>query len=149
VVFFNYVIRWQFKSHYYDTVLFFKVGKFYEMFHMDAVVGVEHLKLAYMRGNYAHCGFPESAYGNFAEQLVRKGFKVARIEQTETPSQLADRNTQMRTNDKVVKREICRITSQATQTYSAFEAAAINDQEVNTGPSDSNFLMSICEKVCF
>jgi DNA mismatch repair protein MSH6 len=45
---------------------------------MDAVVGVENLGLAYMRGKYAHCGFPEMAFGNFADKLVRKGYKVAR-----------------------------------------------------------------------
>ena len=30
---------WRFKSENMDTVLFFKVGKFYELFHMDADVG--------------------------------------------------------------------------------------------------------------
>lgn len=40
---------WAAKSAYFDTVLFFKVGKFYEMYHMDAVIGVENLNLNYMR----------------------------------------------------------------------------------------------------
>eukprot|EP00977_Amphora_coffeiformis_P005098 scaffold1071_cov166-Amphora_coffeaeformis.AAC.6 len=31
---------WELKSQYFDTVLLFKTGKFYEMFHMDADVGV-------------------------------------------------------------------------------------------------------------
>ena len=34
---------WQIKSQNFDTVLFFKVGKFYELFHMDAVIGIEKL----------------------------------------------------------------------------------------------------------
>lgn len=42
---------WQFKSENMDTVLFFKVGKFYELFHMDADVGVAELDLIYMKGN--------------------------------------------------------------------------------------------------
>ena len=32
---------WELKSEHYDTVLFFKMGKFYELFHMDAVLSVE------------------------------------------------------------------------------------------------------------
>ena len=33
-----------------DTILFFKVGKFYELFHMDADVGMSELDLIYMKG---------------------------------------------------------------------------------------------------
>lgn len=43
------------------------------------------------QGNFAHSGFPESAYGKMATMLIDKGFKVARIEQTETPEMMADR----------------------------------------------------------
>ena len=35
---------------------------------------------------YAHCGFPEVGYQKYADMLVDMGFKVARIEQTETPA---------------------------------------------------------------
>lgn len=51
--------RWQFKCENMDTVLFFKVGKFYELFHMDADIGMEELDLIYMKGAKAHSGFPE------------------------------------------------------------------------------------------
>lgn len=137
--------RWQFKSQFFDTVLFFKVGKFYEMYHMDAVTGVDNLKLTYMRGKYAHCGFPEVAFGGFADTLIRKGYKVARIEQTETPAQLEERNAQAKVKDKVVRRELCQITTQATQTYSTF-SNLFDKENVNTGESESNYLLSICEK---
>jgi DNA mismatch repair protein MSH6 len=50
---------WQFKSENMDTVLFFKVGKFYELFHMDADIGFSELELIYMKGTKAHSGFPE------------------------------------------------------------------------------------------
>lgn len=33
-----------------DTVLFFRQGKFYELFHMDADVCVKELGLTYMKG---------------------------------------------------------------------------------------------------
>ena len=55
-----------------ETVLFFKVGKFYETYHMDAVIAVKELGLTYMRGNYAHSGFPEIAFPKMADQLVLK-----------------------------------------------------------------------------
>ena len=41
---------WEFKSHHFDTILFFKVGKFYEIFHTDADVAVKELELIYMKG---------------------------------------------------------------------------------------------------
>ena len=33
-----------------DCVLFYKVGKFYELYHMDADVGFQQCNLTYMRG---------------------------------------------------------------------------------------------------
>lgn len=41
---------WKIKSENFDTILFFKVGKFYELYHMDAVIGVEMLNLTSMKG---------------------------------------------------------------------------------------------------
>ena len=40
---------WVLKSSHFDTVLFFKVGKFYELYHMDAVTGFNELNLNFMR----------------------------------------------------------------------------------------------------
>ncbi len=37
-------------------------------------------------------GFPEIAYGKFAAQLVEKGYRVARVEQTETPEGMKEYN---------------------------------------------------------
>jgi hypothetical protein len=50
---------WILKSQYFDTILFFKTGKFYELFHMDADIGVQILNFNYMKGKQAHAGFPE------------------------------------------------------------------------------------------
>lgn len=52
-----------------------QVGKFYELFHMDADIGVRELDLLYMKGDKAHSGFPEIAYGKFSARLVEKGYK--------------------------------------------------------------------------
>lgn len=40
---------WAIKAANFDTILLFKVGKFYELYHMDATVAVTVLNLAYMR----------------------------------------------------------------------------------------------------
>ena len=37
------------KSENYDTVLCFKVGKFYELYHMDAIVGAKELGIQFMK----------------------------------------------------------------------------------------------------
>jgi len=109
---------WELKSQYYDVILFFKMGKFYELFHMDADVGVKELNLIYMRGEVAHAGFPEVAYSRYAATLVEKGYKVARIEQTETPAMMEERvkKTHKPTKfDKVVEREVCQVSSKGTR----------------------------------
>ncbi|KAJ0408500.1 hypothetical protein P43SY_006430 [Pythium insidiosum] len=66
---------WEVKSRNMDTVLFFKVGKFYELFHMDADIGFKELNLIYMKGEKAHSGFPEIAYSKMSSQLVEKGYR--------------------------------------------------------------------------
>ena len=110
---------WKLKSDNFDTVLFFKMGKFYELFHMDAVLGVEKLGLVYMKSKeIAHVGFPEIGFNKYAEELVALGYKVARIEQTETPAMMETRCRSMARPatkfDKVVKREICQVSSRGT-----------------------------------
>ena len=41
--------RWEFKKQHWDSVMLFKMGKFYELFEMDAHTGCEVLGLSYMR----------------------------------------------------------------------------------------------------
>lgn len=88
---------------------------------MDATVGVNHLGFSYMKGEFAHSGFPESAYGKMASSLIEQGFKVSRVEQTETPEMMAERCRTKKSGkfDKVVNREICQITTKATCIYGA------------------------------
>jgi len=40
---------WELKAQHFDCILFFKVGKFYEMYHMDAVTTAKELNLLYMK----------------------------------------------------------------------------------------------------
>ncbi|CAL1277104.1 unnamed protein product [Larinioides sclopetarius] len=131
---------WNFKAQNFDAVLFFKVGKFYELYHMDAVIGVKELGLVYMKGDFAHSGFPEIAFGRYSECLVEKGYKVVRVEQTETPQMMEERCKKISRStkyDKVVSREICQITTKGTRTFTY--------QEENAGVSN-NFLIAIYEK---
>ncbi|XP_059051642.1 probable DNA mismatch repair protein Msh6 isoform X2 [Achroia grisella] len=137
---------WEIKSSHYDCVLFFKVGKFYELYHMDATVGVSELGFSYMKGEFAHSGFPESAYARMVSTLVSKGYKVARVEQTETPDMMQERCKQTGKNskwDKVVRREVCQVTVRGTQVCGlqdpgpaesgAAYMLAIAEEESNTG----------------
>ena len=82
---------WNIKSDYLDTIIFFKLGKFYETFHMDADVCVKELDLIYMRGEHAHAGFPEISFPRYADVLMQKGYSIARVEQTETPQEMKER----------------------------------------------------------
>ncbi|XP_044774794.1 DNA mismatch repair protein Msh6 isoform X1 [Neomonachus schauinslandi] len=132
---------WQIKSQNFDLVIFYKVGKFYELYHMDALIGVNELGLVFMKGNWAHSGFPEIAFGRYSDSLVQKGYKVARVEQTETPEMMEARCRKMAhisKYDRVVRREICRVITKGTQTYSVLEG----------DPSEnySKYLLSLKEK---
>uniref|UniRef100_A0A8C4PYB2 DNA mismatch repair protein n=1 Tax=Eptatretus burgeri TaxID=7764 RepID=A0A8C4PYB2_EPTBU len=133
---------WEIKATMFDTIIFFKVGKFYELYHMDAVVGVEELGLLFMKGSWAHSGFPEASLARYAAGLVQKGFKVARVEQTETPEMMEARCRNMARApskfDKVVRREVCRIITKGTQTCSVVDGTL--------GESDSHFLLAVKEK---
>lgn len=129
---------WEIKAQYADTVLLFKTGKFYEMFHDDADVGVSVLGHQYMKGQAAHSGFPEAAYGKILCQLVEAGYKVARVEQTETPDALKQRKKNMgkgQTKPQVVCREVCSIVSRGTRTFCYLDDTTLLEKgEVSTGP---------------
>lgn len=111
------------------------LGKFYEMFHMDADVGVQHCNLIYMKGHVAHAGFPEIAYGEKADKLVRAGYKVARVEQTETPAMLAERKKRTTKGKKpqVVNREVCSIMTLGTRTFCALDDASALESDGSGG----------------
>ncbi|WJX79846.1 DNA mismatch repair protein msh6 [Trifolium repens] len=111
---------WDFKSKHMDKVLFFKMGKFYELFEMDAHVGAKELDLQYMKGEQPHCGFPEKNFSMNVEKLARKGYRVLVVEQTETPDQLELRRKENGSKDKVVRREICAVVSKGTITDGEF-----------------------------
>lgn len=65
-----------------------------------------------------HVGFPEKALDKYLVILVNQGYKVAVIEQTETPKMMEERLKQERgkgrQSDKCVKREICNMVTKGT-----------------------------------
>ena len=107
---------WEFKSKNFDKVLFFKLGKFYEMFFDDAIIGNQILDLNWMGNDpkKLHVGFPEKALDYKAEKLVAAGFKIAVIEQTETPEQLKNRVKSGQKEEKTIKRELCNVYTKGT-----------------------------------
>ena len=77
---------WKIKQYNLEKILFFKLGKFYEIFYHDAIVCQKILDLNWMGGaKKLHVGFPEKALDKYLSILVNLGYKVAVIEQTETP----------------------------------------------------------------
>lgn len=107
---------WLLKSKNMDKLIFFKLGKFYELFDEDAVIGVQELGLAFM-GNTMHAGVPEVALDKFADKLVQLGYKVAIVEQTETER---ERKTRLSTSAakgpdaKVIKRDLIKVLTKGT-----------------------------------
>ena len=75
------------KDKYNDTLVFFRLGDFYEMFFEDAVVASRELELTLTGRNAGldervpMCGVPYHAYQVYVEKLVEKGYKVAICEQ--------------------------------------------------------------------
>ena len=76
---------WKIKAQYADCVLFFKVGKFYELFHMDADIGVKYLSSAeaggkpfiYMKGMRGRTlGSPRSHTASFPKFSLIMGSKL-------------------------------------------------------------------------
>ena len=110
---------------------------------MDAVIAVNELQISYMRGECAHAGFPEKAYKRYSDVLIQKGYKIARIEQTETPQMMDERVKKMGRKttkfDKVVARELCRISSIGTRMCSVIDSDVMTD--------GNSFLLAITENV--
>ncbi len=93
-----------------DTLVFFRVGDFYEMFFDDAKLVSKELDLTLtgkecgLEERAPMCGVPYHSVEGYIAKLVEKGYKVAICEQTEDPSQAKG----------LVKREIVRIVTPGT-----------------------------------
>ena len=77
------------KSRHQDSILFFRMGDFYEMFYDDAELASRILSITLTsRGDGVPlAGVPVKAAADYLRQLVRSGHRVAICEQVEDPKQ--------------------------------------------------------------
>lgn len=117
------------KQQHPGTLLFFRLGDFYELFFDDAITGARELQITLTarhkeRGDaIPMCGVPHHSAANYIARLVRRGYRVAICEQTEDPSK----------TKKLVKREVVRIVTPGTP---------IDPQLLE--PRESIYLAAIC-----
>jgi DNA mismatch repair protein MutS len=98
------------KQQHPGTLLFFRLGDFYELFFDDAVIGSRELQITLTarhkeRGDaIPMCGVPHHSAANYIARLVRRGYRVAICEQTEDASK----------TKKLVRREVVRVVTPGT-----------------------------------
>ncbi len=103
------------KEAHPDTLLFYRMGDFYEMFFEDAEKAAPVLDIALTRrGKHKDmdipmCGVPVHSADTYLARLIRKGFRVAVCEQTEDPAEARRRGSK-----SVVKREVRRVITPGT-----------------------------------
>jgi DNA mismatch repair protein MutS len=102
------------------SLLFYRMGDFYEMFFDDAVKAATALDIALTkRGKHLGedipmCGVPVHAADNYLARLIRKGHRVAVCEQMEDPAEAKKRGSK-----SVVKRDVVRLVTAGTLTEEA------------------------------
>ena len=100
----------QVKNQYPESILFFRLGDFYEMFYDDArkACGILDVVLtsrdAGKSGKAPMCGIPYHAADTYIAKLIKAGLKVAICEQVEDPA----------TAKGIVKREVIRVITSGT-----------------------------------
>ncbi len=98
------------KKDYPDTLLFFRLGDFYEMFFEDAKIASKELELVLTGRDCGQeerapmCGVPFHSVENYLARLVAKGYKVAICEQMEDPALAKG----------IVKRDVSRVLTPGT-----------------------------------
>ena len=111
------------KKEYQDTILFYRIGDFYEMFYDDALVASKALEITLtgkdcgLDERAPMCGVPHHSAGTYVARLINKGFKVAICEQLEDPSLAKG----------LVKRDVTRIITPGT----VIESNMLDDKKNN------------------
>ncbi len=111
------------KEKYLDTIIFYRLGDFYEMFFEDAEIVSHELELTLTGRNAGldervpMCGVPHHAADIYIDKLVKKGFKVAICEQLEDP----------KSTKGMVKRDITEVISSG----SLVATNSLNEKENN------------------
>lgn len=98
------------KKAYPGTLLFFRLGDFYELFGDDALTGSRELQITLTarqkdsKNPIPMCGVPHHAASSYIAKLVRKGYRVAICEQAEAAGK----------GVKLVRREVVRVITPGT-----------------------------------
>ena len=99
------------KDQYEDSIVFFRLGDFYEMFFDDAILVSRLLELT-LTGKQAGldervpmCGIPHHAYASYVDDLIDRGYKVAICEQLEDPKEVKG----------MVKRDVIQVVTKGTR----------------------------------
>ncbi|MBV8672480.1 MAG: DNA mismatch repair protein MutS, partial [Acidobacteriaceae bacterium] len=99
---------WAAKRQHPDTLLFFRMGDFYELFFDDAKVASRELQIQLTARDKERsvpmCGVPYHAAEGYVARLLRKGYRIAICDQMEDPK-LAK---------KIVRREVTRVLTPGT-----------------------------------
>ena len=99
------------KDKYEDSIIFFRLGDFYEMFFEDAIIASRVLELtltgkqAGLEERVPMCGVPHHAYASYVDDLIEKGYKVAICEQLEDPKE----------TKVMVKRDVIQVITKGTR----------------------------------
>lgn len=110
------------KNQYEDTIIFFRLGDFYEMFFEDAITASRELELTLTGKNCGleervpMCGIPYHAYKAYLDKLIEKGYKVAICEQLTDPKQTKG----------MVERDVIQIVTKGTRLDDALNSKDFN-----------------------
>lgn len=140
---------WDIKKNLWDTVVFFKKGKFYELYENDATIGHQLFDLKMTdRVNMRMVGVPESSLDMWVNQFIAKGYKVARVDQMESAlgKEMRERDAKgpkaVKKEDKIIRRELACILTGGTlvdgsmlQDDMAVYCAAIKESNIDGKPA--------------
>ena len=118
------------KEQHQDSLVFFRLGDFYEMFFNDALVASKELEIvltardAGAKERVPMCGVPHHSVSSYIDRLTEKGYKIAIVEQTSDPKDAKG----------IVEREVVRIITPGT----VLEGSVLQEKE-------NNFLVCIEE----
>ena len=116
------------KAAHPGSLLFYRMGDFYELFFEDAEKAAVALDIALTkRGQHQGadipmCGVPVHSADGYLARLIRKGFKVAVCEQMEDPAEAKKRGSK-----SVVRRDVVRVVTPGTITEDALLDARANN----------------------
>ena len=129
------------KEQYKDSILFYRLGDFYEMFFDDAILASRELELTLTGKDCGQaerapmCGVPYHAAEIYISRLIAKGYKVAICEQLEDP----------KSTKGIVKRGVIRVVTPVTIIESNMLEERKNNYIMSIYKSGIYFGISVCD----